>query len=108
MTLLPETLFLVLHVLHQPLGADLAAVDVAHRVGGDALGRAGAGCLLDRIGNERRHLAGSGTADPDAALPAVVVSGNGLRFRIGNVNVVVLVDEHAARPAELAPLIEEI
>src|SRR5262245_12391508 len=63
----------VLDVSHQPFGADLGAIDVAHRVGGDALGRAGPGRFLDRIGNECRHLSGLGTADANAALPAVVI-----------------------------------
>ena len=48
---------LVLDVFHHPLWPDLGAVDVALRIRRDALGCAGAGRLLDRIGNERRHRA---------------------------------------------------
>ena len=59
-------------------------------------------------GNERRDQAVADAADADAALPAVVVLGNGFRFGIGDVDDVVSVDEDAARPAELVPLIEEV
>src|SRR5262245_33690727 len=63
---------LVLDVFHQPLGSDLGAEDVTIGVGRDALGGAGAGCLLDRIGNERRHRAIAHPSDADAALPAIM------------------------------------
>src|SRR5262249_20704398 len=71
-------------------------------------GRAGAGDLLDRIGDEGGHRAVAHPADPDAALPAIVVLGDRLRFRIRDIDDVVPVDEHAARPAELVPLVEVV
>ena len=53
-------------------------------------------------------LAVLGAADADAALPAVVVLRHRLGFRVGDVDHVVLVDEDAARPAELLPLVDEL
>src|SRR6516162_1817920 len=97
----------VLHVLHQPLGTDLGAVDVACGIGRHALRGAGGGRLLDRVGNEACHHAVADAADPDAALPAVVILRHRFGFGIGHVDDVVLVDEDAARPAELIPHIEQ-
>src|SRR5689334_964810 len=99
---------LVFDVPHQPLGAHLGAVDVALGVRGHAFRCAGAGRLVDRVRDERRHLAGLGAADADAALPAVVILRNGLRFGIRDIDHVVLVDEDAARAAELRPLGDEL
>src|SRR5262249_14699721 len=98
----------IFDVLHQALRADLRPVDVALGIGGDAFRRAGAGGLLHRIGNERRHRAVPGAADPDPALPAVMVLGNRFRFGIRHIEDVVLVDEEPARAAELRPLVDEI
>src|ERR1700692_1955060 len=57
---------LVLHVLHQSLGPHLSAVDVAGGIRRHPFGRAGSGCLVDRIRDERGHHAVGHTADPDA------------------------------------------
>src|SRR5208283_2792898 len=78
--------------------------NVALRIRRDAFGGAGAGDLFHRVRNERCHCAIVHAPDPDAALPAVMVPGNGFRFGIGDIDDVVLVDEYAARPAELMPL----
>src|SRR5581483_7536706 len=61
-----------------------------------------------RIGqrNERGDLAVLDAADADALLEARI--GLGIGLRVGNVEDVVLVDEDAARPAELAPLRGEV
>src|SRR3954471_22919349 len=66
---------LLRHVFHHPFRADLGAVDVAHRVGRDALRRARAGGLVHGIGNERRHRTVLGAANAYSPLPAVVVLG---------------------------------
>src|SRR5262245_41512139 len=55
--------------------------------------------------NERRHLAVSGAANPDAPREPRILRG--VRLRVGDDHVVVPVDVHTARPAELLPLIEE-
>src|SRR6266853_1881619 len=94
----------VLDVLVHPLGPDFGAENVAHGIRGDALGGAGAGDLFHRVRNERRYRAVVHAPDPDAALPAVVIFRDGFRFGIGDIDDVVLVDEYAARPAELMPL----
>src|SRR6185436_9429668 len=94
-------------IFHHPLRADFGAVDVARRIRGDAFRRARARGLFDGVGNERRHRAVLGAADPDASLPAVMVLGHGFRLGICDIDVVVPVDENSARPAELRPLIEE-
>src|ERR1043165_8194012 len=91
-----------------PARPDLRAVDVAGVVGSDAFGGAGGGALLHRVGGERRHPAIPGAADADAALPAVMILRDGLRFRIRHVDVVLFVDVDAARPAELRPLSDEL
>src|SRR3954452_1656114 len=67
-----------------------------------------AGCLLHRIWNERGNRAVLRAADPDAALPAVVVLGYRFGFRIGDINDVVPVDIDSARAAELRPLVDEL
>src|SRR5262249_52063318 len=95
-------------VLHHALGADLGAVDVAHGVRGDTFGRAGAGGVRHWIGDERGDGAVADPADANAALPAIVILGDRFRFGIGDVDDVVLVDEDAARPAELRPLVEVV
>src|SRR5205814_9439066 len=64
--------------------------------------------IFVRVGNEREHFPVLDVADPDAALPAGVIPGDRARFGIGDVNVVALVDEDAARPAELRPLVDEV
>src|SRR5215471_15364682 len=75
----------------------VAAVDVAGIVGGDAFERA----ELLGLGNEGRDLAVLDAADPDALHEARVVLFG--RLRVGDINVVVLVDIDAARSAELLP-----
>src|SRR5262245_4469974 len=97
---------LIPDVLHEPFGPHFGAVDVAGGIGRDTFRRARAAGLLDRVRNERGHDAVADPSDADAALPAVVVLRNRFRFGIGDVDDVVLVDEHAARPAELEPLVE--
>src|SRR5712691_5757772 len=100
------TLFLP-GVLHHALRSDLGAVDVAVAIDGHAFGRARAGRFLDGVRNEVFDAAVLRAADSDAALPAVVIARDRFRFRVRGVEVVVLVDVDAARPAELLPLIEE-
>src|ERR1700733_4975645 len=95
---------LLLHILLDVLRAHFSAVDVALRVNGHAFGRARPSDLLGRIRDEGYYLAVLQTAHPDAALPAVVIPGDRLRFRIRYVDVVVLVDVETARPAELPHL----
>src|SRR4051812_18272768 len=99
---------LVLDVFVHPLGTDLGAIDVAVYIGGNALGGTRAGCLVHRIGDERRHQAVAHPAHADAAFPAVMILRYRFRLRVGDVDDIVLVDEHSARPAELMPLIEEV
>src|SRR2546427_12302202 len=99
-------------VFHHPLRPDLGAVHMALRVGGDAFGRARAAEIgtLARfgIGDEVLHGAVFRAADSQAAPPAIVVARDRLRFGIGDVNIVLLVDEDAARTAELLPLGDEL
>src|SRR5262249_51766715 len=102
-----SSLFSVPDVFHHPFRADLGSVDVARRIGGDALGGARAFDFFDRVGNERRHHAGLGAANPDAAFPAVVIGGDRFRFGVGDIDRVIAIDEYRARPAELETLVEE-
>src|SRR5271165_224269 len=63
-----------------------------------------------RIRNERRHRSVLRAADPDAALPARVMTipvAIG-RFRIGHVNRIVPIDIDPARPAELFPFLQKL
>src|SRR5205085_5013370 len=92
----------VLDVLHQAVGTDLGAEHVALRVDRDPFGCAGGVNLLDRVRDERRHLAGPSVADADAALPADIAAGGDFGFRIGHVDHVIA-DVDAARTAELLP-----
>src|SRR5436309_8061386 len=87
--------------------SDLGSVNVARRIDRDAFRRARARRLLVRIGNEAEDLAVLQAAVTDPALPAVVIARHGLGFGVGDVEDVVLVDPHAARPAELAELLNE-
>src|ERR1700732_3995360 len=75
----------------------VAAVDIAGIVGSDAFERA----KLLGLRNEGRDLAVLDVADPDALHEA----RGGLlgRCRVGDIDVVVLVDVDAARPAALLP-----
>src|SRR5262245_33181145 len=97
----------LLHIFHQPFRADLGAEDVAVAVGGNAFRGAGAGDLLDRVRNQRGHFAGARVADADTAFPARIAVAHRLRFRVGDIDRVVAVDEDAARTAELLPLGDE-
>src|SRR5262249_5601814 len=74
----------------------------------EALGSARARSLFYRIGNECCNDAVANPPDPNATLPAVMILGYRLGFRIGHVDDVVLVDEDTARPAELEPLIHVV
>src|SRR5262245_36630408 len=79
---------------------------------GDALTAGGAALIgiRFRIRNKGRHPAVLCAADADAPGSARVIpiTLDALRFRIDDEHRVVLVDEDAARPAELLPLIEEL
>src|SRR4029079_5834066 len=79
-------------VLLQRLRPDFGAVDVARGVDGHPFSGAGAGAVLDRIGDERNHLAVADSADADAALPVRAIARHASRFRIGDVDRVVFVD----------------
>ena len=61
-----------------------------------------------RIGDERDHLAVFRAADADAALPVAVLCDTESDSESADVEHVVLVDEHAARPAELRPVVDEL
>src|SRR5580765_7841325 len=105
---------LFLRVLLDRLRPDLRAVDIAVLVDGDTLGRAraaeGRGVLVGarfRIGDEPDDLAVLDRAPPQAALPAVVIARHRARFRVGDIQDVVL-DEDAAWAAELAELFDEL
>src|SRR5260370_11275492 len=86
----------------QPLSARIAGIDVAVVVHAEALESAGVFVSLDESGD----LAVLGAADPDALFEA----GVGLvgRLRVCDIDAVILVDPHAARPAELLPLGDEV
>src|SRR5262249_48662326 len=88
--------------LLQPLSARIAGIDVAVVVHAHAFESSGVFSLL----NEPGDLAVLGAADPDALLEARV--GIVGRLRVGDIDAVVLVDPHAAWPAELLPLGEEL
>ena len=66
------------------------------------------GGLLDRIGVECRHDTITDSTDPNASLPAIMILCNRFRFGIGHVDDVVLVNEDAARPAKLEPLVDVV
>src|SRR5262245_65605966 len=74
---------------HQPFRADLGAEDIAVAVGSDAFRGAGAGDLLDRVGNQRRHFPRARIADADAAPPTRIAVADRLRFRGGDTERVV-------------------
>src|SRR2546428_3248153 len=83
---------------------DFTAEDIAHRVHGDAFGRARA-LHLNRIWDAVEDVAGLELADADAAEPAGV-RGDAVGFGVGDVDeAVAQVD--AARAAELFPLGDE-
>src|SRR5262249_45612739 len=86
----------------QPLSARIAGIDVAVIVHADAFESAGVFGFLDESGD----LAVLGAAYPDALLEARV--GLVGRLRVGDIDLVILVDPHAARPAELFPLADEL
>src|SRR5215475_3177797 len=88
--------------LLQPLGTRVAGIDIAVAVHADAFQGAEVFGFLDEPGD----LAVLGVADPDALLEARV--GLVARLRVGDIDLVVLVDPHAARPAELLPFGEEL
>src|ERR1700730_8317777 len=95
---------LFLHIFLQIFRTDFRAVDRTFRIHGNAFCRAGSGGNFGRIRNECRYHSVFYVSDSNAPFPAVVVLGNGLRFGVGHVNGVMLVDENSARPAELLPL----
>src|SRR6266403_851807 len=66
------------------------------------------GGLLDRIGVECRHDTITDSTDPNASLPAIMILCNRFRFGIGHVDDVILVNEDAARPAKLEPLVDVV
>src|SRR5204863_1340134 len=101
--------FLLSYVFLDPLLPYLCAVYVALRVNRDTLGaaRPGERAFVDVrivVRDERRDFAVARAPDTDAALPFAVLARR-VRFGIGDVNHVVLVDIDAARPAELAPFV---
>src|SRR5262249_32946178 len=62
----------------------------------------------DRIGDECRHDTITDSTDPNASLPAIMILCNRFRFGIGHIDNVVLVNEDAARPAKLEPLLDVV
>src|SRR5256885_1739000 len=101
-------LSLLLYVSLQRPRADFRPVDVSLSVGGHAFGRARPRGVFDRVGNERDYFPVLHVADPDASFPAGVIPRDRDRFGVGHINVVALVDEDSARPAELRPLFDEV
>src|SRR5262249_60436600 len=91
---------------HLCIRASLDSDDVAIGLVRHAFGGAGAGRLLHRVRNEGGYRSVACLADANAALPAVVILGDGFGFGIGDVDHIVLVDIDAARPAELRPLVD--
>src|SRR5215471_8532630 len=98
----PGLLRQLLPELLQPLGTRVAGIDIAVAVDADAFQGAEVFGFLDEPGD----LAVLGVADPDALLEARV--GLVGRLRVGDIDLVVLVDPYAAGPAELLPLGEEV
>src|SRR3954464_10523108 len=103
---LPSRQFLMYFI--RRFGPTSAPIDISLRIRRDALGRARAGRPLHRIRNEPCHDAVADSSNSDAALPTVVVLGYRLRFRIGDIDHVLLVDEDTAWAAELEPLIDVV
>src|SRR5262249_3661805 len=104
------------YVPHRSFRSDLRTVDISGRVDRDAFSGAGSGEVVSGararlwIGDERDDfavLAVLDVADADAAMPAVVVLRDRLGLGVGDVDVVVLVDVDAARPAVLRPFFDE-
>src|SRR5262249_37145669 len=85
-----------------PLSARIAGIDVAVVIDTDAF----EGARVLGFLNEAADLAVLGAADPDALLEAWI--GLISRLRVGDIDLVVLVDPDTARPAELFPLGEEL
>src|SRR5579862_291743 len=104
----PDDLWrLFLDVFLQIFRTNLSPVNHALRIRHDALGRAGSTWRgLLRIGNESSYGAILGAPDSHAALPAGMIFV--VRFRIGHIHVVLLVDENPARPAELHPHFQKL
>src|SRR5262249_47979885 len=88
-------------------GTDLRAIDVALRVHGDSFRRARIRSRFVGIGDERRHRAVLRAADANAALPRAVRGRDGARLGVRYIDIVVLVDVNAARPAELVPRVQQ-
>src|SRR3954471_6431015 len=80
----------------------VAGIDNALVVNRDRLRRSDLG---GRDRDEGRHVAILGATEPDALLERRVALR--IRLRVGDVKNIVLVDRHAARPAELLPLGEK-
>src|SRR5262249_21396936 len=99
---------LILHVFVHPLGAYFRAKDVAVDICRDTLGGACSAGLVRRVRNKRSDRAVTDASDPDAAFPVFMRRRNRPRLGIGDIDDVVLVDEDAARPAELVPLVDEV
>ena len=99
---------LLLDVPLQALGSDFGAIDHALGIRRDAFGSAGRRPILIGLGirNEGLHRAVFGASDADPAFPAGMTSH--VRFGVGDVQDVVLVDIEAAGTAELRPLVEKL
>src|SRR5688572_8177394 len=99
---------MLLRILPEHPGRHFGGVYVALRVGADAFHAVVV--VLLRVGlherNQRRDLAVTRAAYADASREARV--GPAVRLRIGHVNGILRIDEHAARTAELLPLIEKL
>src|SRR6266478_2035732 len=95
------------NVLHHCLPDTFRPVNVAAGIRANAFGRTGVRMVgvWFRVRNKRRHRAVFGAPDANAPLKPWVPCA--IRFVIGHVNDVILVDENPAGLAELLPLIEK-
>src|ERR1035437_865389 len=88
--------------------ADLGSVDGAFRIRNDAFGRARPGSVRHRVRDECGDDTVPDVSYSNASRPARTVLRRRSRLGIGDIDVVVLVDENSAGPAELRPLLDEV
>src|SRR5258705_239985 len=95
------------NVFHHCCPDNFRPVNVAAGIRANACGRTGVRVVgvWFRVRNKRRHRAVFGAPDANAPLKTWVPCA--IRFVIGHVNDVILVDENPAGLAELLPLIEK-
>src|SRR5580704_3709311 len=99
---------LFIHVFLNILLSDFRAVNVTSRVDGVAFRGACAGGLFSRIGNESDNFSILQAAPANAALPAIVIARDRFRFRIGDIEHMVLIEPDSAGPAKLAEFLQVV